>query len=88
MIAYHMQCRHYYEIRREEFVKGCESLGVDSLKGWQGVLGTIRTQLQDKKTFKKMFNFLFTYAEDGGENKKNVSVETACQYLDCVFLTE
>lgn len=34
---------------------------------------------------KKMFANLFLYAEDGEENKRNVSVATACQYFECVF---
>jgi DCN1-like protein 1/2 len=85
MISYHMQAEHYYEVRLTEFLKASESLGVDSIDAWRHSLSKIRQQLQQPDQFKKMYKYLFTYAQDGGDNKKNVSIETSCQYWECLL---
>lgn len=80
MMAYHMQCQSLQQITLEEFLKGAEVIGGDSVEKWQQAVPVIRKQLADNSQFKKMYLYVFNAAQETKMSLKNVAVDDACAY--------
>lgn len=80
LISMHMGCEHMGRVTEAEFCKGCEAVGADSMEKWKAAIPTLRKQLQDADTFKKMYRFVFLFAQPWREGvKKNVRIEDAVE---------
>jgi len=99
IIAWKFKAETQCEFSREEFYRGFQDLGVDSLDKLKEKLHVIDNELKDNSKFKDFYQFTFNYAKDPGQ--KGLDLEMAIAYwrivmqgrfkfLDdwCRFLTE
>jgi DCN1-like protein 1/2 len=78
LISMHMGCEHMGMVTEQEFCKGCEAVGADSIDKWKAQIPNMRKQLQSPDIYKKMYRFVFIFAQPWREGiKKNVRIEDA-----------
>lgn len=78
LVAYHMNSAHMGEVLENEFIKGCEVIGADSVDKWKAALPGLRKQWETSDVHKKVYLFCYDYAQEWKTNKKNVLIEDAC----------
>lgn len=62
LVSYLMGAKSQGVYTYEEFNKGCQQAGVDTLEGWFKVLPELRKQLDmDPSLFEKVYNFTFDF---------------------------
>ena len=88
----YMMAESMGEYTKPEFVKGCETLGCDSIDKWKAVLPRLRTELKNESKFKEMYRYVFGFACEKGF--KSMEPDTAvalwgmligstkCKFLD------
>mmetsp|Transcript_114403 Transcript_114403/g.158854 ORF Transcript_114403/g.158854 Transcript_114403/m.158854 type:complete len:159 (+) Transcript_114403:259-735(+) len=81
------------EYSEQEFMNGCESLGVSNLKEWHAVaLPRLRKELDNPEEFLALYKYLHGFAAEKGF--KNVDVDTAIALWElmlsknCKFINE
>lgn len=71
------------ELKKDEFLKGCEVLGCDDISSWQAVVPKLRQQLKNQNQYKQMYNYVFGFACDKG--MKSLDVESANAMWDMLI---
>lgn len=83
-LAWKLKGKTLGEFSRTEFVDGFSNLGVDSIKGIQQELQTIKSSLSNKQTFKEFYEWLFTFIKDD-EERKVLELEPAIEMMGLVL---
>jgi len=63
------------EFSKEEWVTGCQTLGVDTIAGLKGELAGMRASLGNPADFKSIYLFVFSWAKEAGQ--KSLDLDTA-----------
>lgn len=66
IIAWKFKAETQCEFTREEFYRGFQELGVDTLERLKDKLGALDAELKDNNKFKDFYQFTFNYAKDPG----------------------
>jgi DCN1-like protein 1/2 len=61
IIAYHLDSENMCEFTRENWIKGWTSLGCDSIESMKNKIPSLRDELNDPETFKKIYRFAFLF---------------------------
>ena len=80
MVSMMCECKQLGDMQKEEFLKGSEAIGADSMDKWKSQISSLRTRMQNKDVQKKIYLYVFGAAQDHKHGKKNVAVEDACAY--------
>lgn len=83
LISMYMDAKYMGEYTWAEFDKGCSTLGVDSVAGWQNLIPRLRQELQNEAKQHQMYKFAFSFAQEKG--KRNVEVELANSLWDLLI---
>ena len=76
-VASYCEAESMGEFKQAEFVKGCTTLGCDSIQTWKDCLkNRLYPELKDETKFAALYKYAFVFATERGF--KNVEVETAC----------
>ena len=72
-----METENASQITFDQFKKGCQNLGVDTLDKWKKAVATgKKTWRSDQKVFKEVYEHAFVINREVGKN--NLDTETAC----------
>ena len=92
LISFYMQAQNQGVYTLEEFTKGCNRVGADSIAKWYKVIPDLKKSLKnDLGLFKQVYDFTFDFTQEPG--LKNIDAEYAvalwpillkdkCQFLD------
>jgi len=83
VISYHMNCNEMGVVKREEFVKGFEALGCESVNDLKNVLPDLQSALKDNREFKKIYKYVFDFLREDGV--RNVMNEVGVGMLDLLL---
>ena len=83
LISQKMQAECMGEYKKSEFLKGAEVLGCNTISDWKAIVPKLRTDLQNKETFKEMYKFVFGFGCEKGY--KALEVESAVQLWDLLI---
>jgi len=75
VIAYHMKAQQMGCFTREEFMKGFETLGLDTIDKIRKYLPKFRAELTDPVTFKNIYRFTFDFSKE--PQQKCIDIEIA-----------
>ncbi|KAG8059473.1 hypothetical protein GUJ93_ZPchr0002g25396 [Zizania palustris] len=75
VISWHMKASTMCEFSHEEFIRGLQSIGVDSIEKLREMLPSLRAELKDDQKFREIYNFAFSWAKE--KSQKSLSLETA-----------
>lgn len=81
IIAWKFKAETQCEFSKEEFFRGFQELGVDSLDKLKEKLHIIDNDLKDSSKFKDFYQFTFNYAKDPGENPIDKNSENLCNVV-------
>jgi len=70
---------------KEEFVKGLEGMGIDSIDKIKTQLPRLKSELEDQNKFKEIFKFAFTFAKE--KEQKCLDLELARGMLSLLMET-
>ncbi|XP_013385985.1 DCN1-like protein 3 [Lingula anatina] len=70
---------------RSEFVSGCKSMRVDSVKGIQGKLPHLLNEVQNKQSFKELYRWAYKFTLTVEPGQRTLSTEVAIQMWKIVF---
>lgn len=62
LISQYMQAHYMGEYTFEEFKKGSETLGCDSIQAWKNVVPQLRNELKNEAKFAAMYKYAFQFA--------------------------
>eukprot|EP00698_Gefionella_okellyi_P003188 TRINITY_DN12983_c0_g1_i1.p1 TRINITY_DN12983_c0_g1~~TRINITY_DN12983_c0_g1_i1.p1 ORF type:complete len:251 (+),score=31.11 TRINITY_DN12983_c0_g1_i1:124-876(+) len=85
LIAWKFEAKCMSEFARNEFVEGFKSLGVDSIDGLRALFPQLHKELQDPRSYKEFYLWLFDFAKE--EGKKVVDLEMAINLWGLVLAT-
>ena len=87
-----MEAESMGEFKKSEWLKGSQALGCNDISSWKAILGRLRSELQNKSTFKEMYKFVFGFACEKGFKSMEVEVAIGmwtlligtqkCKFLD------
>lgn len=75
VIAYHLKAQQMGCFTREEFTKGFEALGLDTIDKIRKHLPKFRAELNDPVTFKNIYRFTFDFSKEA--QQKCIDIEIA-----------
>jgi len=75
VLAYHLKCKEMGVFSRDEFVKGFESMGCDTLDKIRAELTKLRKELDDSTRFQAIYRYAFQFAKE--EEQKCLGLEIA-----------
>jgi len=77
-IAFKCQADKMLELTKEEFTKGCQTVGCDDIAKWKNAVPQLRQDLAKPDNFKDMYSFTFMYAVRlVNEGKKVLQIDSA-----------
>jgi len=85
VIAYHLKARQMGSFTKEEFMKGFEQLGLDTLDKMRKYIPKFRNELDDPSIFKNIYRFAFDFSKE--PQQKCLDLEIA-QALISLLLVE
>ncbi|KAF9284675.1 DCN1-like protein 5 [Mortierella alpina] len=83
VLAYHLQADTMPIFTKEEWTKGMAKLGVDSTEKLRVKMPSLVAALQDPKSFKEFYRYVFMFAKDS--EQKCMPLETACAMIGTVM---
>jgi DCN1-like protein 4/5 len=75
VIAYHLKAQQMGCFTKEEFMKGFEALGLDTLDKIKRHMAKFRAELDDATTFKNIYRFTFDFSKE--PQQKCIDIEIA-----------
>ncbi|KAF9484185.1 defective in Cullin neddylation protein 1 [Pholiota conissans] len=83
-IAYELKSPQMGVWKRQGWVDGWKSIGVDSIKGMQGAIPRLRSRLaSDPEYFQKVYNHTFDFARSEGQ--RSLGLETAIAFWNLLL---
>ncbi len=79
IISWQMQAKTMCVYTREEFTRGLNVMGVDSIDKWKSSFERLRGLLNDKKSFRDFYSYCFLFAKDPGFGVRTLPFEVASQ---------
>lgn len=70
---------------REQFVTGCQSLRVDSIKGFQSKFSDLISEVQNKQNFKEFYKWTYKFGLDHESGQRTLPVDMAVSLWKLVF---
>jgi len=75
VMAYRLKAKQMGYFSKEEFTKGFEAMGVDSIDKMKKQISKLRVDLDDAATFKNIYRFAFDFAKE--DQQKCIDMEMA-----------
>jgi len=75
IIAYHLDSQNMCEFTRDCWMKGWTTLGCDSIESMKRKIPSLREELNDPETFKKIYRFAFIFGRQ--EPQRSLELEVA-----------
>ncbi|XP_054283823.1 DCN1-like protein 3 [Macrosteles quadrilineatus] len=86
LLAWKLDASQMCRFTREEFVKGCRAMHVDSLKGIQNKLAELETEVREDQTvFKDLYRFTFRFGLDSAAGQRILAADMAMDLWRLVF---
>lgn len=73
------------EFSRTEFVQGCKSMKVDSIKGIQSKFPDLLAEVQDKHAFKDLYRWSYKFGLDTASGQRTLPTDMAISMWKLVF---
>lgn len=73
-VCWKFEAAVYCEFSQEEFVGGCQRLGVDTIEGLKGIVPGLRDAMADKGEFKKVYLFAFGWAKENAQKGMDIEL--------------
>jgi len=83
VIAFHCDAKEMGVFTKEEFFRGMESIGVDSVQSLGDSVAKLRAQLSERDSIKDIYSYTFTFSLDRGQ--KNLSIEDSVAYWEILL---
>lgn len=83
IIAWRFNAETQCEFTRDEFCRGMQHLGVDSIEKLKQKLPALEAELNDLARFKDFYQFTFNYAKE--TTQKSLDLESAIAYWNIVM---
>jgi DCN1-like protein 1/2 len=74
VISFHFKAETMGIFKKNEFTSGLKSLGCDSIQKIREKIPQLRQQLNEFRTFKQIYNFVFTFSREVGCRNLNFEV--------------
>jgi len=84
VLAYHLKCKEMGFFARDEFLKGFEALGCDTLDKMKAQLPKLKKDLEDPPKFQAIYKYAFQFAREG--EQKCIGVEIAQGLLNLLLV--
>lgn len=85
VLAWKFQAEMMCRFTREEFLHGCKSLKVDSIKGIQSKFTELLTEVQNKQTFKDLYRWTYKFGLDVETGQRTLPIEMAISLWKLVY---
>lgn len=83
VISYYFEAENMLVYTKEEFMRGMENMGTESVDALRNKLDELRSSLQDPDTMRAVYNFTHKWACPAGQ--KSMPVETAIALWNLLF---
>jgi len=83
VFAWHLNAQTMGYFKKEEFITGLQSIGVDTLEKLKGHLNVFRNELDDPSKFKDIYRYAFGFAKE--KEQKILDLATADVVLDILM---
>jgi len=83
VLAWHLNAQSMGYFRKEEFINGLQTLGVDTIDKLKGNLNTFKNELDDPSKFKEIYRYAFGFAKE--KEQKILDLATADGMLDLLM---
>lgn len=77
LLSYKMKAENMLEYKREEFMKGLKAIGCSSIGEVQKAFAALRSELDTKPSFKKIYAFSYNFAKKRGVKSLDRDVAVA-----------
>jgi len=84
VLAYHLKCKEMGYFAKDEFIKGFEILGCDTLDKMKAQLPKLKKDLDDTAKFQAIYKYAFQFAKEG--EQKCIGVEIAQGLLNLLLV--
>jgi len=84
VLAWHLNAQSMGYFKRDEFITGLQTLGVDTLDKLKACLNTFKNELDDPSKYKDIYRYAFGFAKEN-EQQKILDLATADGMLDLLM---
>lgn len=70
---------------REQFVTGCQSMRIDSVKGFQSKFSDLLAEVQNKQQFKEFYKWTYKFGLDHESGQRTLPIDMAISLWKLVF---
>jgi len=85
VLAWKLNAETMCVFTREQFISGCQSMRVDSIKAIQSKFSDLLTEIQNKQTFKDMYKWTYRFGLDHEAGQRTLPVEMAVSLWKLIF---
>lgn len=85
VLAWKLNAETMCVFSREQFVTGCQSLRVDSIKGFQSKFSDLIAEVQNKQTFKEFYKWTYKFGLDHESGQRTLPTDMAVSLWKLVF---
>lgn len=85
VIAWKCQASKMCRFSREEFISGCKSMHVDSIKGLQSRFVELKAEVQSRPQFKDFYRWTYKFGLDSDSGQRTLPLEMAVILWRLVF---
>lgn len=87
-VAWKMEAKEMGIFTRAEFQKGMAALSCETAKALKEKLPSLRSEIADPFSFKKMYTFCHKFAVDPDVHKRNLPLDTAIAYWNLLLASK
>ena len=85
LLAWKLNAEAMCVFTRDQFVRGCQSMKVDSVKGIQSKFPDLLAEVQNKSTFKEMYKWTYKFGLDHEAGQRTLPLDMAVSLWKLVF---
>lgn len=85
VLAWKFEAETMCRFTREEFMKGCRNLKVDSIKGIQSKFPELLAEVLNKQAFKELYRWAYKFTLDTDTGQRTLPVELAINMWKLIF---
>ncbi|XP_052761986.1 DCN1-like protein 3 [Mya arenaria] len=85
VLAWKLNAETMCVFTREQFISGCQSMRVDSIKGIQAKFSDLIAEIQNKQSFKEMYKWTYRFGLEQEAGQRTLPVEMAISLWKLVF---
>ena len=85
VLAWKFEASQMCRFTREEFINGCQKMHAHNARSLKDRFPELLAEARDKKNFRELYNFTFSFGLDHSSGQRSLPVEMAVPLWDLVF---